>query len=203
MFDPAIWMIITADGIGSQAPDYGKSPAVSPDGPPSERSGPPAVPARGRASRASELGRWIRGICGPTFLPMSEPTGPLASWESRLMLRLARIGSTEQPLIWKTRATPSGRSISRLAPSTRRTAETEFYWCAVDDAYAEGRLQSQRRIGTFRGWRGDADARGAMEHAASHRRDERRTEHEFRSGRNSAAVANGVRSVAHADGGGR
>lgn len=149
MFDPAIWMIITAEGTGLPAPDYGKSPAASPDGPPSENCGPPVAPARGKASRASGSGRWTRGICGPTSLPSCEPSGPLASWESRLMQRLARIGSTEQPLIWKTRATPSGRSISRLAPSTRLIEETE----STGAQWATPTLK------------GDYNRRGASEHS--------------------------------------
>lgn len=111
--------------IFSEALVSGKSPVDSPDGPSNVSSGPPRARAKARASRASDSGRWTHGICGPTSLPSSEPAGPLASWESRLMLRLARIGSTEQLLTWRVRATPSGRSISRLAPSTRRTGETE------------------------------------------------------------------------------
>lgn len=34
------------------------------------------------------------------------------------------VGSTEFPLIWKEKATPAGRSISRLAPSMRRTSDS-------------------------------------------------------------------------------
>ena len=34
------------------------------------------------------------------------------------------VGSTEFPLIWKEKVTPAGRSISRLAPSMRRTSDS-------------------------------------------------------------------------------
>lgn len=125
MFDPAIWMIITADGIGSQAPDYGKLPVASPDGPPSVSSGPPVAPAKAKASPAKSSVPTIHGICGQTSFDSCAPAGPLSSWENRLTERLARIGSTECGLIWKARATPSGRSISRLQVSTLLSEETE------------------------------------------------------------------------------
>ena len=64
----------------------------------------------------------IQGICGQTFIASSVPVGPLLSWESRLRERLASIGSTESPLIWEERATPAGRSISRLRPWTPPTS---------------------------------------------------------------------------------
>ena len=60
----------------------------------------------------------IRGICGPTSFDSPAPSGPLSSWVSRLQARLASIGSTESPLIWREKATPAERSMFRLAPWT-------------------------------------------------------------------------------------
>lgn len=51
---------------------------------------------------------------------------PLAKWEQRLKERLARFGSTESPLIWTKSITPSGVSISRLAPWTPLTFDSDF-----------------------------------------------------------------------------
>lgn len=67
----------------------------------------------------------IQGICGRTFIGSSVPDGPLSSWESRLQERLAMVGSTESALIWRTKTSPAGLSISRLAPSTRHTNGTD------------------------------------------------------------------------------
>jgi len=49
---------------------------------------------------------------------------PLAKWEARLKERLSKVGSTEFPLTWSQSVTPSGRPISRLAPSMRRTSDS-------------------------------------------------------------------------------
>ncbi len=65
-----------------------------------------------------------QGICGRTYFDCPEPDGPLSSWASRLQERLATLGSTESALIWKAKTTPAGRSIFRLAPSTRLTNGT-------------------------------------------------------------------------------
>lgn len=62
-----------------------------------------------------------QGTYGRTFSALSEPIGPLSSWENRLRNRLAAHGSTESALIWKATTTPAGRSIYRLAPSTLHT----------------------------------------------------------------------------------
>jgi|GEM_PF-1006829 len=43
---------------------------------------------------------------------------PLAQWEKNLKARLSKIGSTECALIWTQSVTPSGASMSRLAPWT-------------------------------------------------------------------------------------
>ncbi len=80
-------------------------------------------PAPARVSRsarpARDSGTTTNGTCGPTSFACSVPDGPLSGWESRLRQRLARIGSTECLLTWKTSATPAGRPLSRLVPSTR------------------------------------------------------------------------------------
>lgn len=62
------------------------------------------------------------GTYGPTTFDSSLPAGPLSSWVSRLQQRLARIGSTECMMTWKASATPAGRQLFRLVPSTRHTA---------------------------------------------------------------------------------
>ena len=99
----------------------GAPPLGSPGGQIASPCGPALAPAKAKVSPAKGLEPMIQGICGRTFIGSSVPEGRLSSWESRLRQRLARIGSTESALIWRTKTTPHGRLISRLAPSTLHT----------------------------------------------------------------------------------
>lgn len=96
------------------------------DGLTKDRSGPARARASRSASREKVEAPTTHGTCGPTSFASSVPAGPLSSWESRLRERLAMVGSTEFPLIWKEKATPAGRSISRLAPSMHRTSDSGY-----------------------------------------------------------------------------
>lgn len=116
----------TPSATSLQEPDCGLLVPDLPDGPTIAASGPAPVRAKGKASRESVSEPMIQGICGRTFIASSVPSGPLSSWESRLRQRLALIGSTESALIWRSKTTPQGRLISRLAPSTRHTNGTDF-----------------------------------------------------------------------------
>ena len=79
--------------------------------------------------RGKDAAKPTNGIYGRTYFasPVPDASGPssaertLHSWENRLRDRLAMLGSTEFALIWKATDLPSGRSKSRLVPSTRRT----------------------------------------------------------------------------------
>src|SRR5207237_7440 len=109
------------NAIGSPAPGCGASPAVSADGPMIDLFGRPLVPASRSPSPGKAPASVMHGICGQTYFESSPPSGALSSWVSRCQDRLASIGSTESPLIWKEKHTPAGRSIYRLAPLTLRT----------------------------------------------------------------------------------
>lgn len=74
----------------------------------------------------SSKGRKTKGTSGRSSSISSAPDGPLLSWESRLRLRLERIGSTECTLTWKASATPAGRQLFRLVPSMRPINEIDF-----------------------------------------------------------------------------
>jgi hypothetical protein len=124
-------------------------------------------PVRARASRSRSRAKvpelLMNGIYGPTFSESSAPYGPLSSWENRLRLRLARVGSSECDLTWKVSGTTPGESLSRLVPSTPRTVEIDSgllleadYWrtpqAAVIDARSSvvkfsGRLPSDPQVG--------------------------------------------------------
>lgn len=112
----------TRNAIGLQGAGSGPSPLASPGGPTTDLFGLPPAPVSRGPSRARATEKPIQGISGPTFFGSPVPPGRLSSWESRLRARLASVGSTECALLWKGSATPAGRSISRLAPSTPLTS---------------------------------------------------------------------------------
>ena len=114
----------SASAISSPEAASGASPPALRDGPTTGRSGQARARASRSASREKVEAPTILGTCGPTSFASSVPAGPLSSWESRLRERLAMVGSTEFPLIWKEKVTPAGRSISRLAPSMRRISDS-------------------------------------------------------------------------------
>lgn len=143
------------------SPDTGNatSSPASPAGPlqldllggPTTASCGPAAPRASRSqSRARGKPRMTIGTCGPTSFASSVPDGPLSSWESRLRRRLARTGSTECLLTWKQKATPAGRSLSQLVPSTRPIDGIDSGLWPTPMAH-EARLGYQRRRGDTKG----------------------------------------------------
>lgn len=95
------------------------------DGQTTGKSSPaPARVSRSR-SRVKVPELLMRGTYGPTFSESSVPDGPLSSWESRLRLRLAKVGSSECDLTWKVSGTTAEGLLSRLVPSTPRTVEID------------------------------------------------------------------------------
>ena len=118
-------LLDSLNATSSQALADGHSLLASQDGPTTENSGPVPARASRSASRAKVKGKRTSGTCGPSSSDCSVPDGPLSGWENRLRQRLARIGSTECVLTWKASATPAGRPLSRLVPSTRPTVEID------------------------------------------------------------------------------
>lgn len=112
-----------SSAIFLQAEDCGASRQGSPDGPTTPRSGRAPARASRSASPGKGSGAMIRGICDPTFTGSLPPEGRMSLLASRLVARLATIGSTERALIWSAKATPAKRLIFRLAPSMRLTKE--------------------------------------------------------------------------------
>ena len=125
MFDPLTLQGI-ANAIGLPVSEVGPLLLESQDGPTTENSGPAPRRASRSRSQAKEKATPTIGTYGPTFFDSSKPVGPLSSWVSRLQRRLARTGSTECSLTWKESATPAGRQLFRLVPSTRPTDATAF-----------------------------------------------------------------------------
>lgn len=113
----------TRNATSSQASADGRSPHASPAGLMTANSGQDRARASRSAPPENKKVKPTSGTFGPSTDDSSVLVGPLQSWENRLRMRLASIGSTECLLTWKTAATPLGRLYSRLVPSTRPTSE--------------------------------------------------------------------------------
>lgn len=136
---------------GLMRPDLLAGPMTGSCGPEARRASRSALPAK-------DLPRQTNGTYGPTTFASSQPEGPLSAWANRLQQRLARIGSTECALTWKESATPAGRQLFRLVPSTPRTAATDCgLWRtptvamvnadrAKDHSYAERKIAKGQTI---------------------------------------------------------
>ena len=118
-------LLDTDSSTSSQGSADGPSPVALLVGPTVAKSSPVRARASRSRSRAKVPELLMNGIYGPTFSESSTPCGPLSSWENRLRLRLARVGSSECDLTWKVSGTTPGESLSRLVPSTPRTVEID------------------------------------------------------------------------------
>lgn len=100
---------------------YGQSHCETPGG----KTAEPLSPGAALASHFQQLENikepMIQGTCGRTYIDSSVNLDQLTSLESRLVRRLAMVGSTEYAMILKRRRTPSGHPILRLVRSTRLT----------------------------------------------------------------------------------
>ena len=112
-----------------QAEASGPSQLDLPDGQTTDPSGQRAARASRSAKQAKGVELMTQGICGQTWIDSSMKAQSsdgdlLSSWENRLRARLAMIGSTESALIWRSKDTGHGWSISRLAPWTPLTSDS-------------------------------------------------------------------------------
>lgn len=139
-------LLDTPNSTFSPALADGPLPPALPDGQTTASLLPgPARASRSR-SRAKAPELLMRGTYGPTFSESSVPDGPLSSWESRLRQRLAKVGSSECDLTWRVSGTTAEGLLSRLVPSTPRTAEIDSgllleadYWRTPQAAVTEPR----------------------------------------------------------------
>lgn len=118
-------LLDTDSFTSSPASADGPLQPVLPDGPTTASLSPGRARVSRSRSRAKEPVLLMHGTYGPTFSESSVPDGPLSSWESRLRLRLAKVGSSECDLTWKVSGTTAEGLLSRLVPSTPRTVEID------------------------------------------------------------------------------
>ncbi len=111
--------------ISSPGSGRGRTLSVSPDGRTIYLSGPVAAPVRDGAMPAAKKASTTSATSGQSGSGSSASAALARSLANRLQASLHSLGSTLFRLTWKERATPSGRSIFRLAASGRRTSETD------------------------------------------------------------------------------
>lgn len=88
-------------------------------------SSPAAIPASRSLSPGSDWARKMTAISGRQLLHSLPSSNPLSAC-LRTLLVTSRWASTVCWLTWKRSATPAGRLLYRLVPSTPRTGETGF-----------------------------------------------------------------------------
>ncbi len=116
--------LATPNAISLRASPAGATLPGSPDGPTAALSGPAPVLASLSARQAKEAGCLTSGTYGRPSSTSSKTPSPemFQSLVSRLQARTALLGSTLYKLTWKERVTPSGRRISALRASARRSS---------------------------------------------------------------------------------
>ena len=110
------------NATSSQGSGSGPTPCVAPDGLMIERSGPAPALVSLSARQAKEAGLLTSGTSGLRGSTSSTSADLRRSLANRLRVRTALLGSTLFNLTWRERATPSGRWISALRASVRRTS---------------------------------------------------------------------------------
>ena len=114
------------NATSSQALECGDTVCAKPDGQMIAQCGPDPARASLSARQAKEQGLLTSGTCGQRGITSSASAALQSSLESKLQARMASAGSTLFNLTWKQRTTPSGRSISALRASARRTSGNDF-----------------------------------------------------------------------------
>ena len=120
-FDPPT-LPDTDSAIFSPASVCGVTPCAALGGLTIEQFGRALAPANLSARQAKALGLMMSGTSGPRGSNSLRSAALAESMASKLRARTALLGSTLFSLTWKLRTTPSGRSISALRASVRRTS---------------------------------------------------------------------------------
>jgi len=108
------------------------------DGQTTDRSGQEVAPANHLALPVTKKVRRTKGIFGPSSSILSEPVGPMSSWENKLRQQLANLGSMECSLIWKESVTGGGATV---VPA-----------CAVNAPHRRDRLWFVADTNSIRQW---------------------------------------------------
>lgn len=121
LFIPTSCAII-ARFIYSRGSGSGRRPCAGPGGPTTAPAGPDPARASRSRRRDGAADSPTTGTSGRRCSGFSERSAPESSWESRLRAETRSLGSTLYRLTWRTRVTPSGRSIPALRATAHRTS---------------------------------------------------------------------------------
>ena len=113
----------TRNATSSLASEDGLTPCSSLDGQMLDLFGRAVVLANPSAQQGKVLGAMISATFGQRGFGSSESASLTLSLVSRLRQRLPTAGSTWYAMTWSEKATPSGRSVSRLRVSALRTSD--------------------------------------------------------------------------------
>lgn len=111
-------IFLQASGSGATLSDKQVGPMIGP-------SGPDPAHANLSARQAKEQGLMTSGTYGQLFFGSFHSVNLITSLVNRLRVRTGLLGSTLYKLTWKERATPTGRLISALRASVRRTSDKD------------------------------------------------------------------------------
>ena len=103
----------------------GPTPCDGQGGKTTGQSGPEAAPVSLSARQAKAAGLLTSGTFGPRSSISLESAALASSLGNRLRQRTDSVGSTLYKLTWRGRGTPSGRTISALRASARRTSDND------------------------------------------------------------------------------
>ena len=117
---------LTPNATSSQALVFGPTHCVPQAGQMTDLFGPVPVLANLSPRQAKELGLMTSGTYGLTSTGLSKSAALQQSLVSKLQASLQGLGSTLYQQTWKPWTTPSGRALSRLRASVRRTSEIAF-----------------------------------------------------------------------------
>lgn len=143
----------TCNATSSLASADSPTPPASRPGRMMHRCGPGASPASRSASPATSARRPTTVTSGRNCIALLHKRDPLYFW-ARTLLASSRWGSMEFSLTWKAKATPAGRLLFQLAPSTPRTGEigsgsSGAVWptATANDPEKRGDFAAERRNG--------------------------------------------------------
>lgn len=113
------------NAISSPVSAFGAMPCVAPDGQMIVRSGQDHARASRSVAQGKALDSRTSATCGLNSTVSLASATLQRALESRLRQKTASLGSTLYKLTWKTRITPSGRSIPALRASVRRISGSD------------------------------------------------------------------------------
>lgn len=129
----------TRNAISSPESASGPTRCASLGGLTTAEFGRALAPANLSARQARAGGLLTSGTCGPLGSTSSASAGLSTSLANRLKQRLDTGGSTLFKLTWKDSATPSGRPVSLLRASARRTSAPDYgSWPTTTTTDAKG-----------------------------------------------------------------